>query len=187
MGAVSMSWLRTVLVLAIAFLAVFWESAFNGLRHLLGAQVELLPALMVYTALCTDLVTVTLLAILGGLWFDSLSANPLGVSMLPLFIVGLIIHVKRDLMVRNQTFPQATLGLAASAIVPLLTVLVLLTKRQTPLLGWGSLWQLIVMSLGGAVVTPICFELFGWLDRTLVHPRAEQSSFRPDREIRRGR
>jgi hypothetical protein len=182
-----MSWLHTVFVLAIAFLAVFWQSAFNGLRHLVGAQVDLLPSLMVYAALCTDLTTVTLLAVLGGLWLDSLSANPLGVSTLPLFVVGLIIHVKRDLMVRNQTFPQAMLGLAASVAVPLLTVLVLLTKRQTPLLGWGTLWQLIVMGVGGAIATPICFELFGWLDRTLVHPRAEQSSFRPDREIRRGR
>jgi hypothetical protein len=182
-----MNWLHTIFVLAIAFLAVFWESAFGGLRHVLGAQVELLPSLMVYAALCSNLTTVTLLAVLGGLWFDSLSANPLGVTMLPLFIVGLIIHVKRDLMVRNQTFAQATLGLAASAAVPLLTVLVLLTKRHTPLLGWGSLWQLIVMSVGGAIATPICFELFGWLDRTLMHPRAEESTFRQDREIRRGR
>jgi len=182
-----MSWIHTVFVLGIAFLAVFWESAFGGLRHLLGAQVDLLPSLMVYAALCTDITTVTLLAVLGGLWFDSLSANPLGVSMLPLFLVGLAIHVKRDLMVRNQTFAQATLGFATSAAVPLLTILVLLTKRQTPLLGWGTLWQLIVMSVGGAVATPICFELFGWMDRTLVHPRADQSSFRADREIRRGR
>ena len=182
-----MSWLHTVFVLAIAFLAVFWESAFSGLRHVLGAQIDLLPSLMVYAALSTNLTTVTLLAVLGGLWFDSLSANPLGVSVLPLFIVGLLIHVKRDLMVRNQTFAQAALGSAASLAVPLLTLLVLLTKHHTPLLGWGTLWQLLVMSVGGAVATPICFELFGWLDRTLVHPRAAQSSFRPDREIRRGR
>jgi len=182
-----MSSLHTVFVLAIAFVAVFWESAFSGVRHLLGAQIELLPSLMVYAALCTNLTTVTLLAVLGGLWFDSLSANPLGVSMLPLFLVGLAIHVKRDLMVRNQAFAQAALGAAASLAAPLLTMLLLLTKRQTPLIGWGTLWQLVVMAAGGAVATPICFELFGWLDRTLVHPRAEQSSFRPDREIRRGR
>jgi cell shape-determining protein MreD len=182
-----MSWIHTVFVLAIAFLAVFWESAFSGVRHLIGAQVDLLPSLVVYAALCTDLTTLTLLAVVGGLWFDSLSANPLGVSMLPLFLVGLAIHIKRDLMLRNQTFAQATLGLAASVAVPLLTLLVLLTKRHTPLLGWGTLWQLIVLGVGGAVATPICFEIFGWLDRALVHPRAEQSSFRSDREIRRGR
>ena len=42
--------------------------------------------------------TVTLLArLLGGLWFDSLSANPLGVTVLPLFAIGLAIHLKREL------------------------------------------------------------------------------------------
>jgi len=179
--------LHTVFVLAAAFLAVFWEAAFSGLRHLIGAQIDLLPALMVYASLCVGITTVTLLAVLGGLWFDSLSANPLGVSVLPLFIVGLVIHVKRELMVRDQTFAQAVLGFAASAAVPLLTLLVLLTTRHTPLLGWGTLWQVVVMSVGGAIATPICFELFGWLDRTLVHPRAGQTSFRSDREIRRGR
>jgi len=182
-----MNWLHTLFVLAMAFLAVFWEAAFSGLRHLIGAQIDLLPALMVYASLCTGITTVTLLAILGGLWFDSLSSNPLGVSVLPLFVVGLVIHIKRDLILRDETFAQAVLGFAASATVPVLTLLLLLTTRHTPLIGWGTLWQLLVMSVGGAIATPICFELFSWLDRTLVHPRATQTTFRSDREIQRGR
>jgi hypothetical protein len=186
-GDVPMNWLNTLFILATAFLAVFCEAAFNGVRHLIGAQIDLLPALMVYAALCTNITTVTLLAVLGGLWFDSLSANPLGLSVLPLFVVGLVIHVKRDLILRDQTFAQLVLGLAASAAVPGLTLLLLLTTSHTPLFGWGTVWQLIVMSVGGAIATPVCFELFGWLERTLVHQRAQQSSFRSDREIRRGR
>jgi hypothetical protein len=43
------------------------------------------------------------------------------------------------------------------------------------------------MSVGGAVATPIVFVFFEWLHRTLVHSRPLPSSFRPDREIRRGR
>jgi hypothetical protein len=76
--------LQTILILAAAFLAVFGEAAAFPVfgealpRHWLGAQVDLLPALMVYAALNTDIVTVSLLAVLGGLWFDALSANPLG-------------------------------------------------------------------------------------------------------------
>ena len=182
-----MNWLHTMFVLVTAFLAVFWEAAFSGWRHLIGAQIDLLPALMVYASLCAGITTAALLAVLGGLWFDSLSANPLGVSVLPLFVIGLVIHAKRDLILRDQTFAQAVLGFAASAAVPLLTILLLLTMRHTPMLGWGTLWQLIVMSVGGAIATPIYFELFSWLDRTLVHPRAAQISFRTDREIRRGR
>jgi rod shape-determining protein MreD len=182
-----MNWLNTAFVLGAAFLAVFWEAAFSGVRHLVGAQVDLLPPLMVYAALGTGLTTVTLLALCGGLFLDSLSLNPLGVSVLPLFAVGLAIHLKRDLILRDETFARLVLGLGASAAVQLLTLLLLLTLGQAPLLGWGTLWQLIVVSVGGAIATPICFELFGWLQRTLVHQDATQSSFRPDREIRRGR
>jgi len=56
----------------------FFASGAAGLREWLGAQVDLLPALMVYAALYTGLANVAGLAVLGGLWFDGLSANPLG-------------------------------------------------------------------------------------------------------------
>jgi rod shape-determining protein MreD len=182
-----MNWLNTILVLGAAFLAVFWEAAFGGVRRVLGAQIDLLPPLMVYASLYTGLTTLVLLAVCGGLWFDSLSANPLGVTVLPLLVIGLALHLKRDLILRDQTFAQFILGLAASAAAPLLTLLVLLTMGRAPLLGWGTLWQLVVLSAGGAVATPIGFELFGWLERTLAHQHPTQPSFRPDREIRRGK
>jgi cell shape-determining protein MreD len=182
-----MNWLHTVLVLGAAFLAVFGEAAFGGIRHLLGAQIDLLPPLMVYASLCTGLTTVSLVAACGGLWFDPLSANPLGVTVLPLFAIGFTIHLQRDLILRDQTFAQLVLGLGASAAVPVMTLLLLLTMGRTPSLGWGTLWQLVVLSVGGAIATPFCFWIFGWLHRTLVHHGDAQSSFRPDREIRRGR
>ncbi len=187
MGEAPMNWLQTILVLGAAFVAVFWEAAFGSVRHLLGAQIDLLPPLMVYASLYTGLTTVTLLAVCGGLWFDSISANPLGVTVLPLFVIGLVFHLKRDLILRDQTFAQVVLGLGASAAAPVMTLLLLLTMGRAPLFGWGTLWQLAVLSIGGAIATPICFELFGWLRRMLVHHGDTQSSFRPDREIRRGR
>ena len=152
-----MNWLDTLLVLIAALLAVFWEAAFQGLRHLLGAQLDLLPPLMVYASMCAGLSTVVLLAVCGGLWLDSLSANPLGISVLPLLVVGVAIYANRDLILRDQAFARLTLGLGASTAVPILTLLLLLTTAQRPLLGWGTLWQLIVMSVGGALVTPLCF------------------------------
>src|SRR2546423_6185349 len=178
---------KTILVLLLAFLAAFWEAAFNGIRHWLGAQIDLLPALMVYASLHTGIVTVSLLAVLGGLWFDSLSANPLGLSVLPLFAAGLLIYISRDLIMREQTFAQCTLGLAASLLVPVCVLLLLLTTGHEPLFGWGTLWQLIIMGLGGAIATPVIFEVFAWLERILGYAGPSEPSFRPDREIRRGR
>ena len=182
-----MNALNSILILIAAFLTVFWECAFNGLRYLLGAQIDLLPALIVYASLSAGLVTMSLTAVLGGLLLDSLSANPLGVSVLPLFLIGIIIYSQRELILRDQLFAQFVLGLAASAIAPVITVLLILTKGQPPLLGWASLWQWLVMSIGGALATPILFQILGLFDRSLSYRRATETSFRPDREIRRSR
>jgi rod shape-determining protein MreD len=182
-----MIWLNNILILLAALLAVFWEAAFGTLRHWFGAQVDLLPALMVYASLYGSFATVTMLAAIGGLWFDSMSANPLGVSVLPLFACGLVIYGNRELILREQAFAQIVLGFGASLAAPVMTLVFLLTTGHEPLFGWGTLWQLIVMSVGGAVATPIIFEIFAFFNRLFGHHAMVPSSFRLDREIRRGR
>ena len=182
-----MNVLQTILILAVAFLAVFGEATFPVLRHWLGAQVDLLPVLMVYAALNADLATVSLLAVLGGLWFDALSANPFGASILPLYAVGFVICLRRDLILREVSFAQLVLGTVASAVVPALSVLLLLSGGKQPLIGWGSIWQWIVMTAGGAAATPLVFALFNWCNHALGYQPRTETSFRPDREIRRGR
>lgn len=177
----------SILIFATAFLAVFVEAAFPVLHHWLGAQVDVLPVLMVYAALNADIVTISLLAVLGGLWFDSLSANPAGISILPLYAVGFLIYVRRDLILREVAFARLVLGTAASALVPVLTLLLLLSGGRQPLIGWGSLWQWLVMIAGGAAATPLVFALFDWCNRALGYQPRVETSFRPDREIRRGR
>ena len=68
-----------------------------------------------------------------------------------------------------------------------MTLLTLFTMEQTPLFGWGSLWQWLVMSVGGGVATPVFFLLFDRLNHALGYQPIVESSFRTDREIRRGR
>lgn len=182
-----MSSLHTILILAVAFLLVFAESTVGGFRRVFGVQVELLPSLMIYAGLTTGLPTVTLLAICGGLWLDSLSANTLGISVLPLFICGLIIQRYRGLILRDQRFAQMVIGGAASAAVPFMTLLLLLNTERKPLLGWISLWQVLVMSIAGGIMTPIWFRLFGWLSDKFIYRSLGETSFRADREIKRGR
>lgn len=178
---------NSILVLAAAFLAVFGEAVLSAPRHWLGAQIDLLPALMVYAALSTNIVAVSLLAVFGGLWFDSLSANPLGLSILPLLAIGFPIFLQRDLILRELPFAQLVLGGIASALAPLLAVLLLLSAGKQPLLGWGSLWQWLVMTAGGAAATPVVFAFFGWCDHALGYKPVTENSFRPDREILRDR
>jgi hypothetical protein len=178
---------NTILVLAAAFLTVFAETALSAPRNLLGAQIDLLPALMVFAALNTNVVTVSLLAVAGGLWFDSLSANPLGITIVPLMVAGFAISLRRDLILRGLPFAQLVLGAAASALVPMLTLLFMLNGGRQPLVGWGTLWQLLVMTAAGAAATPFIFSLFGWCNHALGYKPRLETSFRSDREIQRGR
>jgi hypothetical protein len=182
-----MTSLHTALILAAAFVLVFVEATFGGFRRFLGAQVELLPSLMIYTGLSTGLPTITLLAICGGLWLDSMSANPIGVTILPLFIVGLIVQRYRGLILRDQRFAQMIIGGCASGAVPLMTLIVLLNTHRQPLVGWISIWQWILMIVAGGLMTPMWFRLFGWLTDKFMYRSLGETSFRPDREIKRGR
>jgi cell shape-determining protein MreD len=182
-----MNCLPTIFILAVAFLAVFMEGCCDLPRHWLGAQVDLLPALMVYTSLTHGVATIVLLACCGGLWFDSLSLNPLGVSVLPLLLIGLLIYQSRDVLLRRHTFAQVVLGVAAGAAQPLGTLFLLLNLGYGPLLGWFSLWQWIVLAAGGGVITPLCFELFDRLHRAFDYQPSTSETFRADRQIKRGR
>ena len=179
-----MNALNTFLILLAAFLVVFLQSAANGI---LGTQIDLLPALMIYATLTAGTATVAALALCGGLWFDSLSGNPLGLSVLPLLAIGYLVSLRRDLLLREQVFAQCVLGLAASFAAPAMSLMLMLSAGMKPLLGWGTLWQLIVMALAGCAATPMLFYLFGRLTSTFGYREEVSPSFRPDREIRRGR
>ena len=182
-----MSHQNSFMIYVVMFLAVFGQASLPGLHYWLGAQVDLLPALIVYAALHVSLVNLGLLSVLGGIWFDSLSANPLGITILPLYLTGFVIFSQRDLILRDFAFAQILLGAAASAVAPLLTILLMLSAGKLLLLGWGSLWQWTVMIAGGGLATPVIFALFNWFNHVFGYKLRSESSFRPDREIRRGR
>lgn len=182
-----MNWLRGIFVLSVAFLAVFAEAWCEWPRHFLATQIDLLPALMVYTSLTNGLVTIGLLALCGGLWFDSLSLNPLGVSVAPLLLIGLLIYRSRESLLRENNFAQFVLGAMAGAFQPLATLFLLLNLGLTPLVGWISLWQWVVLALTTGAITPLCFKLFDRIHRAFDYQPVTQTSFRPDREIKRGR
>ena len=182
-----MTWFNPIALLIVAYLAVFLQATCNELRPFVGAQVDLLPSLMVYAAVSGGLVPLTLLALGGGLWLDSLSANPLGSSTLPLFVVGLAIHRHREYLLRDQAYAQIMLGLSASAAVPALTLLLLFNTEAHPLVGWFSLWQWLVVAAVGACATPLWFQFFDWIGLTLNYRTLPEGGYRADREIKRGR
>ena len=186
-AAINLPGLSNYLVLAAAYLVVYVESSFGALRSWVGAQIDLLPSLVVFASLTHGPGTLGLLAFGGGMLHDSLSANPLGTSILPLFLIGFVLQQYRGLLLRDQPFAQWMLGFGASAAAPALTVLLLLNLERQPLLSWFSLWQWLVMSLVGGMATPLWFGFFDWVNRALNYRPFSQTTFRPDREIKRGR
>ena len=174
-----------VILLALAF--VFMQAAFTWPRRAFGAQVDLLPALMVFTSLRLGVGSIVALALIGGLSLDALSLNPLGVSPLPLCLVGMLIHLQREQILREEVVVHVLLGMAASAAVPLGTLLMILSVGESPLLGLGFVWDLAVLTVSGGIAAPLIFILMNTLKSALTYQMHSQSSFRPDREIRRGR
>ena len=182
-----MNWLNLIVILTAGWLIVFAQVAFSGLSQLTGAQIDLLPALMVYAGLSSSFRCVVLLACVGGFCFDTLSANPLGVSVASLLVIGFVIHWRRELILQDERYAQHVLGAMASVAAPLITLFILFCAGESPLVSWGTLWQFIVLGTAGAIATPVFFRLFALFDRLLNYPVFPETSFRADREIKRGR
>ncbi len=182
-----MNYLSFIALIAVTYLTVFLTAWQSGTRNWLGVQLDFLPALMVYCGLSVDWGTLSVIAVLGGLWFDSLSANPLGISILPLFLIGFVIERNRGLILRDQTYAQFCLGAAASVSAPILTLLMLLSMGNKPLFGWGSIWQWVIMGALGGASAPFYFRLFARIETAFNFQRHPEPSFRPDREVKRGR
>ena len=156
-----------------AFVAVFLEAACGSSAPLLGAQIDLLPALMVYTALTNGIVTIVLLAVCGGLWFDSLSLNPLGASVLPLLVIGVAIYRSRELLMREHAFAQVVLGVSAGGVSTAGDALHFAQHRRRAAAGLD--FALAMAGHGrrrGGVVTPLCFTLFDRLHHAFDYPPA---------------
>lgn len=182
-----MSPLNAILVLGAIFSAVFLQSTLTGFRNLFGAQPDLVPGLVVYATLSSGLGLGTVAALCGGLWIDSLSHNPLGISVGPLFLAVLVIERYRGMILRDQTYAQFLTGAAVSAAVPAATLILLLNSSNTPLVGWGSLWQWTIMTLVGGLLTPVWFWLFDWFRRQLSYETLPDPGSQSNRQIKRGR
>lgn len=177
----------TIGLFTLAWLDVFAQTQFPSVTQWVGAPLNFLPALIVYAALSCPLSVVAALAIGAGLSVDSLSANPLGVSVLPLFAVGLVFHLRQHLILRDQPYAQFWLGLAAAISAPLLTLVMLRLVSAQPIVGPFLLWQLTVIGLLNGAVCPVLFWLLDTLRRTFDYSPVSEGSFRADREIKRGR
>ena len=125
-----------VLLLGVYFL-IFLQSHWQEPRLWLRFQPDLTPALMVFVGLTMGAGYVSSIALMSGLWLDSLSANPFGMSIFPLFLVGWIVFCFRKKIMAVEFMAQIYLGILGGLLVFLLQLTLLKLLSFNPLIGWG--------------------------------------------------
>lgn len=183
----STHWVSVGVFLLTGYLLIFAQARISALRDLIGTQPDFLPGLMVYAGLAFRLEIILSCAVVLGILFDALSANPLGTTVVTLTIVGLIGGRFREYLLSEQFTTHWVLGLMASGIAPVITIGICKLAGGEPLTGWGSAWHWAIMTAGGGVVTPLWFKLFNRLDEALRYKEVPETVFRADRQIARGR
>ena len=180
-----MSRLTFVLLLVIAALFTFIEG--HGLirEGFLGTRLDWIPALLLYVAFRGSCAQALVLAACAGLFRDSLSANPLGVSLIAYALATLTAYRLRELLMRDLPLVQALVAGIAVGLFQVASILVLWIFGYAPLVGWETLAHLVVLFGCNAVMAPLFFVMFDWLESELTYKEQPYSELRPEVEIRR--
>ena len=157
----------TLAILAVALISSHIATSWALPQKLFGLQLDPLPVLVMVTALRCPISTIGILAIFGSLIQNALSSNPIGTSILPLYSLGLIVHMNSKHLLFNRVGTRFMLGAAAGAFVQVLSLGILLITSHQPLVGWFSFWQLIVGAGFSGILALAFFPLTEWLDKSV--------------------
>ena len=152
-----------------------------------GTRIDLLPVFVTYVALRGNVYQALGFAALAGVFVDSLSASPLGLSLIAYSMLGAVLSEVRNLVLRNETVAQIVLGAGVAVVSPILGLAVLWGTGFHPVVGWGTVFQIGVMGVAGGVLAPAFFQVFDWLEVELTFAEEPYSRFRSDVEIKRGK
>ena len=87
--------------------------------------------------------------------------------MLPLFILGMLVHFNKRRISHQHIGSRFTLGAIAGALIPILTLCLLLLSGHQPIIGLYSLWQYAMSIIGSGLFALVFFPWLKWLDRTM--------------------
>lgn len=203
-----MNWVHPLALLLAAWTLAFAQCWFTSLRSWLWVQPDVLPALVVYAGLSTGLPTAIAVAVVGGLGLDALSSGPFGLGMVPLVGLATLLHLRRDVLLRDTAWAQATLCGAATLAAAIASFALpfvlwpflsggepeaaywperLSALTALPAAGPGLIWQWLLLTFFGAAAGPVCFGVFRRIERSFNYQPVPQVIHRGDREIKRGR
>ncbi|MSU36944.1 MAG: hypothetical protein EXS36_17975 [Pedosphaera sp.] len=182
-----MSWVPLTSLFVAAWLATYAQTQFPMVRLAFGIPFCILPALAAYVAMNHSILITTVFTVVTALGVDSLSANRFGVSVVPFFLFGFIAHISRHVLLQDQRYTQFWLGFTGGILVPLGTLAMLFLGQREPMFGSVTIRQLLLLGLLNGLVCPAFFWLFDRIQQGFDYQPLAVPSFRPDREIKRGR
>lgn len=178
---------QIILLIACAYISVSaGVSFFSGLRAITGISIDLLPMIMTYIAMNYRVGVIALFSIIGGVMYDSLSANPLGITCFGLFSAGAVINYLKQFVVKTLYQSQSTFGFIACMVSPLISLVAMLSMGIKPLIDVEWLLKIIISAVICGLLTPLVFKFFQWIDHTFNYKPVVATSFRADREIEHG-
>lgn len=149
---------KTFLFLAVV-LAMALQCTLAAVVNISGAKLELVPAMVVFAALFANWRRALFVAVAGGLLFDALSYQPLGLSVAPLAVATVAINHFQRVLYRRNILLQIALGGATSFAVSVWTWM-LLRFTATPLpLQLDILEKIVLIALLAAAGTPLLLWL----------------------------
>ncbi len=151
---------RKFLFLLITCSVFVWgQTWFISHYPVLGVKIDCLPCLVLYCALFASWKELFCVCTLAGLLFDSMSLNPLGVTVISLLLPGYFLYCNRKILLYHSVWVQVLLGFAMGIVSPLFTLLQLTGLPISPLINFRVLFVFIVLGITNALVAPII--LFG--------------------------
>jgi rod shape-determining protein MreD len=154
--------MATIILIFAAAIIVWFQAIGSPLGGWFGVKTDLLPSLMIYAGLTVGVRAVVAVGVVGALLQDSLSAMPLGVTLLPLCIVGLIAHQAQAYLSRDEKAQQLLLGALATFGASVIVLLTLATIGKGVSFSLWLLVRLVGVTLIGAIACPFFFAV---LDR----------------------
>jgi len=156
-----------VILIFTSALIVWFQAVGSPLGGWFGVKTDLLPALMVYAGLTVGARGVVTVGIVGALMQDALSVMPLGVTVLPLCVIGLAAHQWQAYLSRDEKAQQLLLGAIATFGASAVVLVTLAMKGQGVGFSFWLLLRLLGVTLVGTIACPIFFAALDRVNRLL--------------------
>lgn len=173
-------------LILVTYLLVCFQISFEGIGFWMQGYIHF-PTLVIAYSVSTGRREIGFgLCFILGLWLDSLSMTPLGISILAL----LATRVVAEKVWRNWSGdPYLGLfapGFAVGILYPLFAVLLMSVLGESPLTGWRFMISLVMSGLTMGLLSPIFFRVLNGLLNTLNFKPISAMRANELREIRRG-